>query len=328
MCEGTCHFGGVLQDGQRVYCTTSCPFWSLFFLDVFYVLIFMIITSSWIDGVISNCYPDTFYLYFVPHLLKQPFFYNIVAFILNISTKNQYKAMIDFIKMLLFDLIYTVVIFGTVYLDLSNIYHHKMQCIVENKSNPDNPGYYDRLSLRYVLYSIIIMQSLFMCLAFLRGFEGLVYYNKKIKRRKRILQRLDQLKAVYDNKTNNDGMDIDPDDSKGQDYLGLYIPISIRNKSFSKSYASIWDISGKFLKSKATIKTTLLGTENDNLNKDMNDEEDDEVYCVICMDKFEINQTIIRLECKHIYHDICALDWFDESASCPICRHQVFKLRV
>ena len=40
---------------------------------------------------------------------------------------------------------------------------------------------------------------------------------------------------------------------------GLYTAQSFMNKSFSKSYASIWDISGKYLKDKEAIKQSLLG---------------------------------------------------------------------
>eukprot|EP01084_Bolivina_argentea_P232704 392152_1 len=121
MCESFCMFGGGYVDGQRVFCTTSCPFWGFYFIAVFYVLLFMIVTSSWINGVISTCYPDTFYLYFLPHLLKQPFFYNAVAFIANTITRNKHQTIVDFAKMFLFDGGYTMIVVATVFNDLWNI---------------------------------------------------------------------------------------------------------------------------------------------------------------------------------------------------------------
>ena len=46
------------------------------------------------------------------------------------------------------------------------------------------------------------------------------------------------------------------------------------------------------------------------------------------MDGFEKGNIVIKLECHHNYHDKCALEWLDESATCPICRHAVTKLKV
>ena len=179
MCEGTWVFGGVHQDGQLQFCTASCPFWSVYFFMVFYVLVFMIIVSSWIDGVIGNCYPDTFYLFLIPHLLKQPFIYNILAFMLNVTTSNKYKQFIDFSKMILFDIIYTLIVFGWLVLELWNIDQNKANCIIKNKSYPDDPYYYDPISIEFVLYSLIIIHGVFLLLSLLRLIEGIVYFDRK-----------------------------------------------------------------------------------------------------------------------------------------------------
>eukprot|EP00485_Elphidium_margaritaceum_P000527 CAMPEP_0202699718 /NCGR_PEP_ID=MMETSP1385-20130828/12940_1 /ASSEMBLY_ACC=CAM_ASM_000861 /TAXON_ID=933848 /ORGANISM="Elphidium margaritaceum" /LENGTH=121 /DNA_ID=CAMNT_0049356721 /DNA_START=189 /DNA_END=551 /DNA_ORIENTATION=- len=121
------------------------------------------------------------------------------------------------------------------------------------------------------------------------------------------MRRLHELRSVYQERNVHDGdakFDADIQIEEGNDLL--YIPASFKERSFSKSYASIWDISGKFIRSNMNIKTTLLGSHN---QKDACRDTDDELMCVICMDEFQKNQTIVKLECQHIYHDSCALEW-------------------
>ena len=149
--------------------------------------------------------------------------------------------------MILFDLIYCVILFGLLFLELWNIYYVRTQCLIKNKSHPDDPYYYDPVSIKFVLYSIIIIHSMFLFLSFLRMIEGIIYFDRKKQRRDRILERIDQLRSVYYVGDENSGNNDTPTASENE---RLYVPISIRNRSFSKSYASIWDISGKLLKIK------------------------------------------------------------------------------
>jgi E3 ubiquitin-protein ligase RNF115/126 len=45
--------------------------------------------------------------------------------------------------------------------------------------------------------------------------------------------------------------------------------------------------------------------------------------CSVCKDEFEVNQNIIYLPCKHIFHDDCILPWLKERNSCPTCRSEL-----
>ena len=49
----------------------------------------------------------------------------------------------------------------------------------------------------------------------------------------------------------------------------------------------------------------------------------DDNSCAICKDNFEINQNLIYLPCKHLFHDECILPWLKERNSCPTCRHEL-----
>ena len=40
--------------------------------------------------------------------------------------------------------------------------------------------------------------------------------------------------------------------------------------------------------------------------------------CAICLE--DLGDSTISLDCGHVYHSICAAQWFRRSPACPICR--------
>jgi hypothetical protein len=47
------------------------------------------------------------------------------------------------------------------------------------------------------------------------------------------------------------------------------------------------------------------------------------VNCSICLEDFIEGNDIIRLECFHIFHNLCILDWTKSSKLCPECRREI-----
>lgn len=45
--------------------------------------------------------------------------------------------------------------------------------------------------------------------------------------------------------------------------------------------------------------------------------------CSVCKEEFEIDQDLIGLPCKHVFHDQCILPWLKERNSCPTCRFEL-----
>jgi len=45
--------------------------------------------------------------------------------------------------------------------------------------------------------------------------------------------------------------------------------------------------------------------------------------CVICLENYIINETIIELKCNHEFHNNCCMLWFNNSTECPICRNNL-----
>jgi hypothetical protein len=45
--------------------------------------------------------------------------------------------------------------------------------------------------------------------------------------------------------------------------------------------------------------------------------------CVICLDDYNNNDTLILLKCNHYFHEICGKDWLRVKRECPICREKI-----
>jgi len=45
--------------------------------------------------------------------------------------------------------------------------------------------------------------------------------------------------------------------------------------------------------------------------------------CSICLDTLKRNDTVIQLECDHLFHKACIKQWFDTKVNnnCPLCRN-------
>jgi hypothetical protein len=47
-----------------------------------------------------------------------------------------------------------------------------------------------------------------------------------------------------------------------------------------------------------------------------NEKED----CSICLRKLKKKELCMHLNCSHIFHSKCILDWFEINIECPVCR--------
>lgn len=55
-------------------------------------------------------------------------------------------------------------------------------------------------------------------------------------------------------------------------------------------------------------------TEDDNLLLD---------ECSICLEKYVVNDKIIKLDCSHSYHKKCLSEWLKNNNTCPHCRENI-----
>jgi hypothetical protein len=72
------------------------------------------------------------------------------------------------------------------------------------------------------------------------------------------------------------------------------------------------------------VKVTLTEEEFNKFNNIKLTKENFEKYntqCNICIDDYKIEDIIIELSCKHLFHKECIKSWLcKENISCPVCR--------
>lgn len=49
-------------------------------------------------------------------------------------------------------------------------------------------------------------------------------------------------------------------------------------------------------------------------------EDSDVILCAVCLDELELGSYVIKLPCKHIFHEFCIAEWLRLRRSCPLCR--------
>lgn len=47
---------------------------------------------------------------------------------------------------------------------------------------------------------------------------------------------------------------------------------------------------------------------------------DTEEHCTICLDQYNVDETLTKLHCGHIYHTKCITPWLEAKGVCPVCR--------
>mgnify|MGYP003587671626 CR=1 FL=1 len=45
--------------------------------------------------------------------------------------------------------------------------------------------------------------------------------------------------------------------------------------------------------------------------------------CAVCTEDFAEKDTVMRLECSHLFHEECLLPWLETNNTCPMCRSQL-----
>ncbi|KAL0233522.1 hypothetical protein PCE1_002037 [Barthelona sp. PCE] len=53
------------------------------------------------------------------------------------------------------------------------------------------------------------------------------------------------------------------------------------------------------------------------------DEHQQGARCTICLSDFKDGDEVAKLECDHMYHKQCIVDWSKQGRLCPICRHEM-----
>eukprot|EP00741_Cyanophora_paradoxa_P002226 tig00000571_g2158.t1 len=45
--------------------------------------------------------------------------------------------------------------------------------------------------------------------------------------------------------------------------------------------------------------------------------------CPVCREEFALHQDVRKMECGHVFHDDCLIQWLERHNTCPLCRHEL-----
>ena len=62
---------------------------------------------------------------------------------------------------------------------------------------------------------------------------------------------------------------------------------------------------------------TLFRLDNNKLDKIKNSDNE---KCIICLEDFKINEQCLYLNCLHLFHARCIIEWLLKHDNCPICK--------
>jgi len=72
------------------------------------------------------------------------------------------------------------------------------------------------------------------------------------------------------------------------------------------------------------VKVTLTKQQFDKLFSETvkeNNKQNYESECNICMDEYKLEDVVVKLGCKHVFHKDCICNWLcNERVTCPVCR--------
>ena len=57
--------------------------------------------------------------------------------------------------------------------------------------------------------------------------------------------------------------------------------------------------------------------------KIIDDIDDVNKICGICLEDYVINDKVIYLPCFHFFHKNCIIHWFENKPECPLCKNKI-----
>tara|TARA_B100002051_G_C16737065_1_gene641880 strand:+ start:1042 stop:1311 length:270 start_codon:yes stop_codon:yes gene_type:complete len=79
-------------------------------------------------------------------------------------------------------------------------------------------------------------------------------------------------------------------------------------------------------KNKEPIKEITKNDEKNNLKKNtdifLNKKQTNFDTCVICLENMKYNETLMIIQCSHIFHKECLQLWMNKKTICPLCDYQ------
>jgi hypothetical protein len=101
-------------------------------------------------------------------------------------------------------------------------------------------------------------------------------------------------------------------ESQRQMMQGGYHPQNAASRGVSDEAKATWERFGY----EADEDDIEKVTDSDKLKNEL---EEEAPHCSICLSEYEEGETVIRLPCRHLYHDDCITSWTASHVNCPLC---------
>lgn len=99
-------------------------------------------------------------------------------------------------------------------------------------------------------------------------------------------------------------------------FILFYVSVCYKRISFRRDT----DLNERIIENENNVNIQKI-LEKINKNKISPDNiPDSDKICSICLEDFSEEKEIIILDCKHIYHNDCIIQWIYKDTSCPLCR--------
>ena len=105
----------------------------------------------------------------------------------------------------------------------------------------------------------------------------------------------------------------------------IIFPTTPTNRSLNRTFISQYS----YLNTLSPINRAKSEKIKNELNqkkieiKDVSKLDENKNGCVICLEKFENNQQVYKLDCSHIFHIFCLNKEIENRQKCPVCRKEL-----
>lgn len=101
-------------------------------------------------------------------------------------------------------------------------------------------------------------------------------------------------------------------------FMLFYVSVCYKRSSFERNTDLNERLVENQTENNANIQKTIEKIKKNKISSD--DISESDKICSICLEDFSQEKEIIILDCKHIYHNDCIIEWIYKDTTCPLCR--------
>jgi len=93
--------------------------------------------------------------------------------------------------------------------------------------------------------------------------------------------------------------------------------------NFDQVLNRLWEMAARDHRRRPAPKEAVDSQKSLKINQEHVDNKEE---CAICKDEYQLDEEVMQLGCKHLFHPECVKRWLGMSSSCPVCRWEIKEL--